>query len=101
MLKETFGRIPGTLTDCKLFHTDRGMEFDNQTINEIQKGFGITRSLSKKRPYDNPVAKSTYKSVKLKFVHQYQFEITDTVRSKIICLRALVELPTIAWHVGL
>ena len=63
------------------FHTDRGKEFDNQTIHEILNGFGITRSLSRKGcPYDNAVVESTYKSVKVEFVHQYQFETLAQLR---------------------
>ncbi|MGN3140919.1 IS3-like element ISEfa8 family transposase, partial [Enterococcus faecium] len=81
LVKEAFGRIPYSLTDVKLFHTDRGKEFDNQTIHEILNGFGITRSLSKKGcPYDNAVVESTYKSVKVEFVHQYQFETLAQLR---------------------
>ncbi|WP_070709700.1 IS3 family transposase, partial [Enterococcus sp. HMSC065H12] len=38
LVKEAFGRIPYSLTDVKLFHTDRGKEFDNQTIHEILNG---------------------------------------------------------------
>lgn len=41
----------------------------------------ITRSLSKKGcPYDNAAAESTYKSVKVEFVHQYQFETLAQLR---------------------
>ena len=81
LVKEAFGRIPYSLTDVKLFHTDRGKEFDNQTIHEILNGFEITRSLSKKGcPYDNAVAESTYKSVKVEFVHQSQFETLAQLR---------------------
>lgn len=81
LVKEAFGRIPYPLTDVKLFHTDRGKEFDNQAIDEILNGFEITRSLSKKGcPYDNAIAESTYKSVKVEFVHQYQFETLAQLR---------------------
>lgn len=81
LVKEDFGRIPYPLTDVNLFHTDRGKEFANQTIDEILKGFEITRSLSKKGcPYHNAVAKSTYKSVKVEFVHQHQFETLTQLR---------------------
>ncbi|HFP8022174.1 TPA: IS3 family transposase, partial [Enterococcus faecium] len=81
LVKEAFGRIPYSLTDVKLFHTDRGKEFDSQTIHEILNGFGITRSLSRKGcPYDNAVAESTHKSVKVEFVHQYQFETLAQLR---------------------
>ncbi|OJT46265.1 transposase, partial [Enterococcus faecium] len=41
LVKEAFGRIPYSLTDVKLFHTDRGKEFDNQTIHEILNGLVI------------------------------------------------------------
>uniref|UniRef100_UPI002E1197D0 IS3 family transposase n=1 Tax=Enterococcus avium TaxID=33945 RepID=UPI002E1197D0 len=50
-------------------------------IHEILNGFGITRSLSRKGcPYDNAVAESTYISVKVEFVHQYQFETLAQLR---------------------
>ncbi|WP_106396145.1 IS3 family transposase [Enterococcus timonensis] len=75
LVKRAFTRISYPLTEVQLFHTDRGKEFDNQTIEEIIGAFGITRSLSKKGcPYDNAVAESTYKSVKVEFVHQFRFE---------------------------
>ena len=50
----------------KLFHSDRGKEFDNQLIDEMLEAFGIPRSLSQAGcPYDNAVAESTYRSFKL------------------------------------
>lgn len=81
LVKEAFRQIPYPLTKVNLFHTDRGKEFDNQAIDEILEGFDITRSLSKKGcPYDNGVAESTYKSVKVEFVQQYQFETLAQLR---------------------
>ncbi len=75
LVKEAFGRIPHLLTDVKLFHTDRGKEFDNQAIDELLTTFDINRSLSHKGcPFDNAVAESTYKSLKVEFVYQYTFE---------------------------
>lgn len=66
MVKEAFGGICYSLTDVKLFHADRGKEFDNHTINDILNGFGSTRSLSKKGySYDNTIVESTYMSVKV------------------------------------
>ncbi|HAP3961987.1 MULTISPECIES: IS3 family transposase, partial [Enterococcus] len=57
------------------FHTDRGKEFDNQAIDELLTTFDINRSLSHKGcPFDNAVAESTYKSLKVEFVYQYTFE---------------------------
>ena len=75
LVKKAFSRISYPLTDVQVFHTDRGKEFDNQAISELLQAFGIKRSLSKKGcPYDNVVAESTYKSVKIEFIYQQQFE---------------------------
>ncbi|BDP59367.1 hypothetical protein EfmJHP38_03050 [Enterococcus faecium] len=63
------------LTEVEIFHTDRGKEFDNQAIDELLTTFDINRSLSHKGcPFDNAVAESTYKSLKVEFVYQYTFE---------------------------
>lgn len=75
LVKRAFLTIDRPLTQVKLFHTDRGSEFDNQLIDEFLEAFDIQRSLSKKGcPHDNAVAESTYKSVKVEFVYQHQFE---------------------------
>lgn len=75
LVKRAFLTIDRPLTHVKLFHTDRGSEFDNQLIDEFLEAFDIQRSLSKKGcPHDNAVAESTYKSVKVEFVYQHQFE---------------------------
>lgn len=75
LVKRAFLTIDRPLTQVKLFHTDRGSEFDNQLIDEILEAFDIQRSLSKKGcPHDNAVAGSTYKSVKVEFVYQHQFD---------------------------
>ena len=75
LVKQAFLTIDRPLTQVKLFHTDRGSEFDNQLIDEFLEAFDIQRSLSKKGcPHDNAVAESTYKSVKVEFVYQHQFE---------------------------
>ncbi len=78
LVKRAFSRISYPLTEVSLFHTDRGKEFDNQTIETILQTFGITRSLSEKGcPYDNAVAESTYKSVKIEFVYPQHFETLE------------------------
>lgn len=75
LVKKAFGQISYPLTEVEIFHTDRGKEFDNETIDQILKAFDIVRSLSKKGcPYDNAVAESTYKSVKVEFVYPNSFE---------------------------
>lgn len=63
LVKQAFQRIGYPLTKVRLFHTDRGKEFGNQTIEALLTTFEIERSLSKKGgPYDYAVAESTYKS---------------------------------------
>ena len=57
-----------------MFHTDRGNEFKNQTIEELPETFDIERSLSQKGcPYDNAVAEATFKIIKTEFVWNETF----------------------------
>ena len=75
LVKQAIQSIPYALTKAKLFHSDRGKEFDNQLIDEMLEAFGITRSLSQAGcPYDNAVAESTYRSFKLEFINQETFQ---------------------------
>ncbi|WP_143358011.1 transposase, partial [Escherichia coli] len=68
LVKKAFSRIKQPLTEVEIFHTDRGKEFDNQAIDELLTTFDINRSLSHKGcPFDNAVAESTYKSLKVEF----------------------------------
>lgn len=46
LVKEAIQSIPYALNKVKMFHSDRGKEFDNQLIDELLEVFGITRSLS-------------------------------------------------------
>ncbi|MGO4183259.1 IS3 family transposase, partial [Paenibacillus sp. TAF43_2] len=58
----------------KMFHTDRGKEFDNKLISEALTTFGVTRSLSRKGcPYDNAVAEATFKIFKTEFANHVHF----------------------------
>ncbi len=62
------------LLTVEIFHTDRGSEFKNKTIDELLEVFNIQRSLSKKGcPYDNAVAEATYKIVKTEFAFNRVF----------------------------
>lgn len=75
LVKQALQSVPYALTKVKLFHSDRGKEFDNQLIDEMLEAFGITRSLSQAGcPYDNAVAESTYRSFKLEFINQETFQ---------------------------
>lgn len=63
------------LSKVELFHTDRGSEFKNKTIDNLLETFQIQRSLSKKGcPYDNAVAEATYKIVKTEFAYDRIFQ---------------------------
>lgn len=83
LVKQAIQSIPYALTRVKLFHSDRGKEFDNQLIDEMLEAFGITRSLSQAGcPYDNAVAESTYRSFKLEFINQETFQSLEELALK-------------------
>ena len=74
LVKQAFQSVKGNLKDIQIFHTDRGNEFKNQTIDETLKAFEIQRSLSHKGcPYDNAVAEATFKIIKTEFVRNQTF----------------------------
>jgi len=74
LVKQAFSTINYSLENVEIFHTDRGKEFDNYTIDELLDAFDIKRSLSAKgNPYDNSVAESTYKAAKVEFIYQNEF----------------------------
>ena len=67
---QAIASIQVNLMDVKMFHTDRGKEFDNKLISEALETFGIQRSLSMKEcPYDNAVAEATFKIFKTEFAN--------------------------------
>lgn len=70
LVKQVFSTIQRPLSEIYVFHTDRRNELDNRMIDhQLLVGFGIQRSLSTKGcPYDNAVAESTYKALKVEFV---------------------------------
>jgi len=60
--------------DVRVFHTDRGGEFDNTRIDEPLDVFGIKRSLSRKgNPYDNAVVESTNRLLKKELVYRNHY----------------------------
>ena len=66
--------IKVNLKKIKIFHSDRGSEFNNHIIDEALDTFGISRSLSRKgNPYDNAVAESTFKIFKTEFINNSIF----------------------------
>lgn len=81
LVKEAIYSIRYPLDKIKIFHTDRGNEFDNKKIDEILDLFEIERSLSKKRsPYDNAVAESVNKSMKIEFIYQREFKSLEQLQ---------------------
>lgn len=84
LVKEAFQSVEGSLEDIGLFHTDRGNEFKNQTIEELLETFHIERSLSRKGcPYDNAVAEATFKIIKTEFVWNETFANLSELKLKL------------------
>lgn len=88
LVKRAFQSVKDSLKGIQIFHTDRGNEFKNKSIDETLKAFEIQRSLSHKGcPYDNAVAEATFKIIKTEFVknrtftdlHHLQIELADYV----------------------
>lgn len=75
LVLQAIGTIEQPLDDVEIFHTDRGKEFDNQSIDELLDVFQIRRSLSRPGcPYDNAVAEATYRAFKIEFIYQQSFD---------------------------
>lgn len=67
-----------SLKDIKVFHSDRGKEYDNIKIDNILEVFNIERSLSRKgNPYDNAVSEAMNKILKIEFIYQNEFETLE------------------------
>jgi transposase InsO family protein len=59
----------------KIFHSDRGSEFNNIEIDRLLKKNEIARSLSKRgNPIDNAVVESTYNIIKTELIKQFKFD---------------------------
>lgn len=75
LVTQAFASVKYNLNRLKLFHTDRGSEFKNKSIDQALEAFDIDRSLSAKgTPYDNAVAESTFKTLKTEFILGEHFE---------------------------
>ncbi|EHT36773.1 integrase core domain protein [Staphylococcus aureus subsp. aureus CIG1605] len=84
LVSKAISRINHNFEQIKLFHTDRGKEFDNHLIDEVLETFKIKRSLSTKGcPYDNAVAEATMKAMKTEFVKQMQFENLEQLKTEL------------------
>ena len=84
LVKAAFQSVKGSLEEIRLFYTDRGNEFKNQTIEELPETFHIERSLSHKGcPYDNAVAEATFKIIKTEFVWNETFADLTELKLKL------------------
>jgi len=84
LVYQAFASVKGNLHQIQLFHTDRGSEFKNHTIDEVINTFDIKRSLSMKGcPYDNAVAEATFKLIKAEFVRNRQFESLEQLKREL------------------
>ena len=84
LVKQAFMTVEGKLSDIHIFHTDRGNEFKNRTIEELLETFDMERSLSRKGcPYDNAVAEATFKVIKTEFVWNKTFHTLEELRLKL------------------
>ena len=91
LVKQAFRKVEGNLSEIHIFHTDRGNEFKNETIEELLETFHIERSLSHKGcPYDNAVAEATFKVIKTEFVWNETFPYTRRTEDKTMGLCKLV-----------
>lgn len=84
LVKAAFATVGFPLSDIRVFHTDRGSEFANVSIDEMLEVFGIERSLSGKGcPYDNAVIESANNSLKRGLVHRESFPDTEHLRQRV------------------
>nr|WP_199563550.1 MULTISPECIES: IS3 family transposase [unclassified Oceanispirochaeta] len=84
LVLKAFSSIKHPLNRIQIFHTDRGSEFKNVSIDMLLTTFEITRSLSKKgSPYDNAVAEATFKIFKMEFIYQQKFETLEELRREL------------------
>ncbi|NLY21021.1 MAG: IS3 family transposase, partial [Tissierellia bacterium] len=78
LIEKALLRCNYSLKDIKIFHSDRGKEYDNIKIDNILETFNIKRSLSRKgNPYDNAVSEAMNKVLKIEFIYQNKFETLE------------------------
>ncbi|MFY9612507.1 MAG: IS3 family transposase [Tissierellaceae bacterium] len=78
LIEKALLRCRYPLKDIKVFHSDRGREYDNKKVDNILETFEIERSLSRKgNPYDNAVIEAMNKVLKVEFIYQNKFETLE------------------------
>jgi len=84
LVQQALSQVKGNLNQVQLFHTDQGSEFNNRLMANALKTFGIQPSMSLKGcPYDNAVAEATFKTFKIEFIYQHQFEDLAQLRREL------------------
>ena len=84
LVLQAFSKIQTPLQDINIFHTDRGSEFKNNSLDKLLKTFNIERSLSNKgTPYDNAVAEAGFKIVKTEFAFNRIFDSQEELSLKL------------------
>lgn len=85
LVYKAFASVKGDLSQFSVFHTDRGSEFKNYSIDDLLTTFNIKRSLSAKGcPYDNAVAEAKFKIIKTEFVRFRRFETLKHLHTKLM-----------------
>ena len=84
LVYRAFAKIKESLNGINIFHTDRGSEFKNETIDNLLQAFNINRSLSKKGcPYDNAVAEANFKIIKTELIMGKKFNSTEELEREL------------------
>ena len=81
LASKAFSRVNISLEKIHIFHTDRGNEFNNKTLDGTLETFHIRDALSMKGcPYDNAVAETTFKIIKTEFVKGRKYETLEQLQ---------------------
>lgn len=84
LVKAAFASMDANLFDVDVFHSDRGSEFDNMSLDGFLDFFGIRRSLSRKsNPWDNAVSEATFKLYKAEFAYRERFNTIEELQLKL------------------
>lgn len=73
------------ITESLLFHSDRGIQYASREFKSLLKSNDlITQSMSRKANcWDNAVAESFFKTLKVELVYDYEFESIEEAKSKV------------------
>jgi transposase InsO family protein len=68
-----------------IHHTDRGVQYACSDFQRLLKRYGMIPSMSRKgNPYDNAVAESFFRTLKVELVYRRRFRTRDEARSAIV-----------------